>query len=85
MLHLRRHHRFPSGTMVKRVPIVDEITKILTHLINLSFSTGTSPKALRRSLATPLFKKGEKDDVNICRPITLIPILSKIFEKEHVP
>lgn len=60
---------------------VNELTAILTHLINVSFETGTFPDALKYSIVKPLFKKGEKCDINNYRPITLIPILSKIYEK----
>lgn len=59
----------------------NELSAIITHLINLSFSLGIFPEALKVSIVKPLFKKGEKSDVNNYRPITLIPILSKIFEK----
>lgn len=58
-----------------------ELTKVLTYLINLSFSRGVFPSALKLSVVKPLFKKGERDDMNNYRPITLIPILSKIYEK----
>lgn len=33
------------------------------------------------SIVKPLHKKGEKEDLNNYRPITLVPVLSKIFEK----
>lgn len=47
----------------------------------MSFYHGTFPDKLKLSLIKPLFKKGEKCDINNYRPITLIPILSKIYEK----
>lgn len=59
----------------------NELTKILTHLINMSFLDGTFPDKLKLSIIKPLFKKGDKDDINNYRPITLIPILSKIYER----
>lgn len=59
----------------------NELIEILSYLINLSFSTGTFPEALKLSIVKPLYKNGEKSDVNNYRPITLIPIISKIFEK----
>lgn len=60
---------------------INEILAVLTYLINESFSSGIFPEALKLSIVKPLYKKGEKDDVNNYRPITLIPIFSKIFEK----
>lgn len=53
----------------------------LCHLVNLSFTHGQFPTNLKYSLVKPLFKKGEKDNMNNYRPITLIPVISKIFEK----
>lgn len=59
----------------------NELIAVLTYLINFSFSTGTFPESLKMSVVKPLFKKGEKDNIENYRPITLIPILSKVFEK----
>lgn len=58
-----------------------ELIEIMTYLINLSFSLGIFPESLKLSIVKPLYKTGEKSDVNNYRPITLIPIFSKIFEK----
>lgn len=53
----------------------------LSHIINLSFEQGYFPDQLKLSIVKPLFKKGDKRDPGNYRPITIIPILSKIFEK----
>lgn len=60
---------------------VNEISGVLTYLINLSFSQGVFPNALKLSLVKPIFKKGDKSNMENYRPITLIPILSKVYEK----
>lgn len=71
-----------DGISTKIIKIcVEELVSILTYLINLSFSSGTFPKILKESIVKPLYKKGEKSDVTNYRPITLIPIISKVFEK----
>ncbi|XP_059045707.1 neuropeptide SIFamide receptor-like [Achroia grisella] len=36
---------------------IDEIIDVLTHLINLSFSSGTFPELLKASIVKPLYKK----------------------------
>jgi hypothetical protein len=59
----------------------DYIVAPLTHIINLSLVQGHYPSALKRSVVRPLHKKGARDEKGNYRPITLIPILSKIFEK----
>ena len=54
---------------------------VLIDLINLSFSTGIFPAHLKQARIIPIFKKGNKTDPNNYRPITLLPFISKIFEK----
>lgn len=60
---------------------IDELTPILTYLVNLSFERGEFPVRLKNSHIKPIHKKGCKNDIANYRPITLIPIISKIFEK----
>ncbi len=50
-------------------------------IINTSFVTGVFPNAWKHASVIPLFKKGDKANVNNYRPISLLPILSKIAEK----
>lgn len=57
------------------------ICEPLCYLINMSFEEGSFPNTLKTSIVKPLFKKGEKSDMSNYRPVTLIPIISKIFEK----
>ena len=53
----------------------------LSHIFNLSLSTGIVPSLWKRKRVTPVFKKGSTDDVNNYRPISVLPITMKIFEK----
>lgn len=57
------------------------ISSPLCHIINLSLEQGIFPTQLKISLVKPLHKKGDKKEMNKYRPIVLIPIISKIFEK----
>lgn len=61
--------------------IANEISPILTYLINLSFRTGDFPVALKLGEIKPLFKSGSKTEIGNYRPISLISNISKIFEK----
>lgn len=53
----------------------------LTVIINTSLVTGVFPSLWKHGIVTPIFKSGDIDDVNNYRPITILPILSKILEK----
>ena len=56
----------------------------LSRLINHCIDTGTFPSAWKTAKVTPIYKgRGSKDDKNNYRPISVLPLLSKIFEK-HV-
>ena len=53
----------------------------LTCIINTSIITGMFPSSWKHALVVPLFKSGDTNDLNNYRPISLLPILSKILEK----
>ena len=47
----------------------------------MTFSTCESPQEWKEAKVTPIFKSGEKDDVNNYRPISVLPLISKIMER----
>ena len=53
----------------------------ICYLINLSIETGTFPDILKCANVTPVFKNGDCCCVANYRPISVLPYLSKIFEK----
>ena len=53
----------------------------LTHFFNLCLQTATFPDRLKIALVVPIFKTGEKNKFTNYRPISLLPIFSKILEK----
>lgn len=59
----------------------DELAPWLTYFVNACFTEGIFPSSLKITVVKPLFKSGERSDLNNYRPIALIPVLSKIFEK----
>lgn len=61
--------------------IVEEVTAPLTLIINQSLSTGIYPDVLKIAKVRPLFKKGDKALLNNYRPISLLPTISKVFER----
>ena len=61
--------------------IKDEIAKHLTIIINQSLKTGVFPDSLKIAKVKPLYKKGDIFCLNNDRPISLLPTISKIFER----
>lgn len=60
----------------------DSLVPILTKLINLHMLEGSFPDALKFSIIKPIYKgKGSKTEKTSYRPVSLISIFSKIFEK----
>ena len=53
----------------------------LSRLINLSFKVGIFPDILKIAKITPLHKKECKLNFKNYRPISLLSVLSKMFEK----
>ena len=60
------------------------ISKLLTHIINLSITTGSIPDDLKMARIVPLYKKNSKTNVGNYRPITVLSVISKVFEKVTV-
>ena len=57
------------------------ISPVLSELIIKSFMTGTFPGLFEQARVTSIFKSDCQKDPNNYRPITVLPVLSKIFEK----
>ena len=53
----------------------------LTIVINQSLNSGIFPDKLKLAKVIPIHKKDKKEDVENYRPISLLPAISKIFEK----
>ena len=51
------------------------------HLINKSLTSGLFPKSWKYAKVTPLFKGGLRHNVGNYRPVSLLPLPSKIIEK----
>ena len=61
--------------------ILPSIIYPLTKLINLSFQHGIFPSSLKRARVIILYKGGTRNDPANYRPISLLSVFSKIFEK----
>ena len=73
----------------KSSDISPRILKIFKHHLSAPFSVlfnncmyaGIFPDVLKIARVVPLYKSGDKNDIVNYRPISLLPVFSKIFEK----
>ena len=68
-----------SNTSLKVIKA--SISQSLTIIINQMLTTGIFPDAFKVSKVIPLYKKGDSSLLVNYRPISLLPTISKIFEK----
>ena len=61
--------------------VIDYICKPLSHIFNVSLLTGCFPEQMKASKVIPLFKSDDKKLVNNYRPVSVLPVFSKILEK----
>ena len=59
----------------------DELVPILTQLINLSYKLSQFPDAMKKARIKALHKKDSTEDIANYRPISILPVMSKIFER----
>ena len=71
-----------DGIMSKAIKCIsDHVAAPLTRLTNLSFSQGVFPNELKIALVSPLYKAKDPMIFSNYRPISLLPLFSKILEK----
>ena len=61
----------------------DSLSPVITDLINKSIDSGSFPSQMKNAKVFPIYKGGQKSDPSNYRPISILPTISKIFEK-HV-
>ena len=67
------------GFLLKKLDYV--FVPILTKIFQRSYNEGIVPNGMKRANVKPLFKSGEKTSPANYRPVSLTPIITKIFEK----
>ena len=71
-------HEIPISIYKK---IVDIISPTICSLVNCSINSGIFPRSLKVARVVPIHKSGAKNELSNYRPISILPTLSKIFEK----
>ena len=54
---------------------------ILFHVFKVLIKQGIFPDSLEIAKVTPIFKSGAKDNVSNYRPISILPVFSKVLER----
>ena len=57
------------------------LAKPISESCNLSMALGSFSDVYKIAKVKPLIKKGSRTDPSNCRPISLLPLLSKVFER----
>jgi hypothetical protein len=72
----------PDGISSKIIKLAKkELVYPLTHLINISIATGVFPKSLKDAFIVPLHKEGDCQEPQNYRPIAILNVLSKLYER----
>ena len=68
-----------SNRVLKETSFI--IAPFLVKLFNICLSKGVFPECFKLAKVTPLFKGGDKHNLNSYRPISLLPCIGKVLEK----
>jgi len=61
--------------------VVNIIAKPIVHVINLSLENGIVPDEIKIARVVPIFKSGDVKELTNYRPVSVLPCLSKLFER----
>ena len=59
----------------------DKYSVPLTHIIKLSITKGYFPEEFKLAKVLPIFESGDEQNIQNYRPISILSLFSKIFEK----
>ena len=73
---LRKSHL----AMILLAKYLDDVT-LVTRIINKAYDLHIFPEQLKKAIITPIFKEGNLDEISNYRPISVLTIICKIFER----
>jgi hypothetical protein len=68
-----------SNKLLKFIKL--EVLPFITMIINQSINTGLFPDILKIAKVLPIYKKDDHSKINNYRPISMLPSISKVFER----
>ena len=69
--HVKVNTRIFKATYLS---IIEEVA----HLMNVCLQTSTFPTMLKRAVVKPIYKAGDEQNFSNYRPISLLPVISKL-------
>ena len=71
-------HKIRSRLVKEAAPI---IATSLCHIFNTSVRSAVFPDDWKRAKITPIYMSGAKDNLDNCRPISVLSPIAKMFER----
>jgi hypothetical protein len=60
---------------------IQNIKKTLSFVFSESINHGSFPNLMKIAKVRPVYRKGDRRDISNYRPISVLPVFSKILEK----
>ena len=77
-----KHSKAVSSDIPTKILKECEFTfEIITACINKAIETGNFPDSFKMANVTPVFKKENPLDKSNYRPISILPLISKVYER----
>jgi hypothetical protein len=82
-----RNLKISKATGIDMIPsralkiAADIIAPSITWILNLSLKTGIFVDAWKKACVLPIYKSGDRRLCENCRPISILPVISKILER----
>ena len=77
----KKSRGYDNVNMIIVKQMLSSIVMPLTHIFNLSLEKGVFPNGMKLAKVIPMHKNGSASDIKNYRPVSLLPIFSKLLEK----